>query len=82
MSVGGRIIEKREWVWNGRALVRYWVIDGNNETIVFAKPAKIEPELGDEIWWQSGKIYFDGDQQALEKVGNSTSPSSVDFYDV
>ncbi len=78
MSVGGTIIEKRPCAVtdHGKA-VQYWVVDRQgDETAVRAKPADIEPQVGDEIWWQSGRIYFDGDRQSLEKIANSFTPKT------
>ncbi|KQP52971.1 hypothetical protein ASF34_00950 [Methylobacterium sp. Leaf106] len=46
-----------------------------DETCVYAEPQTSMPEIGDDIWWQAGAIYFDGDQQHLKKVGYSFSPS-------
>ncbi|MCB1420850.1 MAG: hypothetical protein KDJ74_18315 [Notoacmeibacter sp.] len=29
------------------------------------------PEIGSECWWQSGKVYCEGDTLILDKIGNS-----------
>lgn len=77
MSVGGRIIEIKPMTLRRDSgaicnVVRFWCVDRNgDETCVYAAPAEILPGLGDEIWWQSGKIYFDHDRQHLNKIGNS-----------
>jgi len=77
MSVGGRIIEIRHMSvrtdrGENRQVVRLWCVDRNaNETCVYAEPAKDMPDIGGEIWWQSGKIFFDQDRKFLTKVGNS-----------
>lgn len=80
MSVGGKIIEKvPKTLEDGRHVIRYWVVDEYrpgwfDETCVYAEPSESEPRLGDEIWWQAGKIYFDADKQQLTKVGYSFNP--------
>lgn len=74
MSVGGHIIEITDYrLETGRIVKRLWVVDRTygDETCVYAEPADIMPQLGDEIWWQSGKIYFDKDHRYLTKVGYS-----------
>ena len=77
MSVGGRIIEIRAMSVKtddgaDRCVARLWVVDRNGtETCVYAEPAEVMPALGDEVWWQSGKIFFDGDKRHLVKVGYS-----------
>lgn len=81
MSVGGKIIEKMPvTLEDGRNVIRYHVIDEYrsewfDETCVYAEPSDDEPQLGDEIWWQAGLIYFDGDRKHLRKVGYSFTPS-------
>ena len=80
MSVGGRIIEMRRVTQRdadnpdfARDAWRIWVVDRNGvETIVFAKPQDDMPKLGDEIWWQSRRIFFDGDKKFMHKLGYST----------
>lgn len=81
MSVGGKIIEKVPYRFpeGAKNCVRYRVMDEYrpgwfDETFVCAEPADDEPQLGDEIWWQSGKIYFANDSKSLVKVGFSWSP--------
>ena len=76
MSVGGRIIEIQPMrlMESGSDVVRLWVVDRNgDETCVYAEPQTRMPALGEEVWWQSRRIYFDGDRQHLEKVGYSFS---------
>lgn len=70
--VGGRVIEVMEM---GLGVYRLWCIDGADECAVYcrAQPEEL-PKCGDEIWWQSGKIYLDGDTRSLEKIGNSHDP--------
>ena len=80
--VGGRIIEIRPMqivagAYPGKPtdVVRLWVHnDPDDECAVFAEPADIMPRLGEEIWWQSGRIYFDQDRRSLRKVGYSFNP--------
>lgn len=80
--VGGRIIEIQPMriiagPYPGKLtdVVRLWVHnDPDDELAVYAEPAEIMPVLGDEIWWQSGRIYFDKDRRSLRKVGYSFDP--------
>lgn len=80
--VGGRIIEMMPMrilagTYPGRLVdvVRLWVHnEPNDECAVYAEPAEIMPQLGDEVWWQSGRIYFDNDKRSLRKVGYSFNP--------
>ncbi len=82
MSVGGRLIEILPMhAEDGDEVLRLWVVGQprspcgvGDETCVYAKPQESLPKLGDEIWWQCGKIYFDGDRQHLKKVGFSFAP--------
>lgn len=79
MSVGGRLIEIIPMrLEDGDDVLRLWVVDRssgspgfNDETCVYAKPQEKLPAIGDQVWWQSGKIYFDGDCQHLVKIGYS-----------
>jgi len=71
--VGGRIIEKSHWP---NFKVKLWCVDSNDdECAVMVEEAPLMPELGQEIWWQSGKVYFNNDKNWLIKVGNSFDPS-------
>lgn len=77
MSVGGHIIDLAHVTHpdTGAPLTRYWVVDrGRDESVVHAERAEVEPCLGDEIWWQAGRIYFDGDRRSLRKVGDAGDP--------
>lgn len=87
MSVGGKIIDIREMTitagdYPGKPtrVKRLWCLDArngyNDETCVYAEwyPDGTGPKLGDEVWWQSGKIFFDGGRQYLRKVAYSFSP--------
>ena len=73
--VGGRIIDITE-IRPG--VTRLWCVEGINgstdECAVNVKTAPAMPLLGDEIWWQSGKVYWDRDRRELEKVGYSYDP--------
>lgn len=73
MSVGGRLIEILPVrLDDGTEAVRLWAVDRNgDETCVHAEPQATMPKLGDEVWWQAGRIMFDGDRQTLRKIGNS-----------
>lgn len=75
MCVGGRIIESRAVTLDDVTLVRLWVCDRNgDEVAVFAEQSSDMPKLGDEIWWQSGKIMFDNDRKFVRKIGYSFNP--------
>jgi hypothetical protein len=83
MSVGGKIIEMRpmtitagDYPGKPTKVVRLWCMDPRNgdEVAVYAEPAEIMPKLGDEVWWQSGRIYFDGDRRSLRKIAFSFTP--------
>lgn len=72
MSVGGRIIEIAQHSLNGKTRTRLWVVDRNgDESGVFVEDAPDMPKVGDEVWWQAGKVYFDGDSKHLIKISNS-----------
>lgn len=79
MSVGGRIIEIKTVSDTETAL---WVLDvsrdncGETETCVHVETAPAMPLLGDEIWWQSGKVYWDSDRRQLLKIGYSHTPAA------
>ena len=82
MSVGGRIIEIRPFTqtdvddpkWR-REVIRIWVVARNgDEAIVYAEPASVLPKLGDDIWWQSKKIFFNYNNNFLKKIGYSHTP--------
>lgn len=77
--VGGRVIEINHVHRGGRVLVRLWVIDPKSvdELCVYAEPAEVMPKVGDEVWWQAGKIYFDRDRRHLRKVAYSFRPGEA-----
>ena len=87
--VGGRVIEaKRMLILAGDSpgkqtdVIRLWCVDahtGNrtpDECAVYAEAYEDGegPKVGDSIWWQSGRIYFDGDKRDVRKVGYSFDP--------
>lgn len=75
--VGGWIIDITPMgqTQNGRAISRLWCVDRNgNECAVHVEDESAMPLLGDEIWWQSGKVYWDNDRRELTKVANSYTP--------
>ena len=81
MSVGGRILEIKPHILRDqddefykKNVLRIWVIDStysNDETFIYAEPQKILPKIGENIWWQGKKIFFDNDKQHLTKIGYS-----------
>lgn len=78
MGVGGKIIEMQpmrivagEHPGKEQDVVRIAVLDGQDEICVYAEPAETMPKLGEAIWWQAGKIYFDNDRRTLRKVAYS-----------
>ncbi len=78
--VGGRVIEISTTAFGKDGVSRYWCVDRNgDECAVFGEDPNdgIIPNIGDEIWWQSGKIYFNKDRRSLVKVGNSHDPLNV-----
>ncbi len=79
--VGGRVIEIAPAQFNTISIVRIWVIstarNSYDECIVYAERGEVMPKLGDEIWWQSGRIYFNRDQNSLKKVGYSVNPTGL-----
>lgn len=74
--VGGRLIEIAHLTGSNPAVYRLWCVDGNDECAVrvHVHPEDTLPELGQEVWWQSGKVYFNKDRNTLPKVGNSYDP--------
>ncbi len=79
MSVGGRLIEILPMrAEDGDEVVRLWVVDRprsscgvGDETCVYVEPQAAMPSLGEEVWWQCGKVYFDNDRRHLKKLGAS-----------
>jgi hypothetical protein len=75
--VGGRIISITP---RGNGITQLWCVEAQNgstdECAVDVRDAPAMPLVGDEIWWQSGKVYWDQDRRTLEKVGYSYTPTS------
>ena len=77
--VGGRLIQIAMLSPAAANFWRLWCVNGTDELAVNVRLRDGDPlpELGDEIWWQSGRVYFDSDNRSLEKVGNSYDPRKV-----
>lgn len=78
MSVGGRIVEIRTISATEAAI---WVLDDDgkgvtDETCVHVEIGTEMPPLGENIWWQSGLVYWDRDRRTLKKIGYSHDPQS------
>ena len=78
MSVGGRIVEIRNVSATEAAI---WVLDTDgvhvgDETCIHVEIAQDMPVLGDNIWWQSGLVYWDNDRRTMNKIGYSHRPQS------
>lgn len=83
--VGGTVIEAKPmrilagtYPGTMQDVVRLWCVDGMDECAVYAEHREDGPKVGDRIWWQSGKIYFDGDRRTARKVGYSFDPRNTD----
>ena len=77
MSVGGRIIEIKDVIRGdaGEVSTRLWCVDRDgDELCVYVERCPEMPKLGDEIWWQRRKVFFDNDRHHLVKVGYSFRP--------
>jgi hypothetical protein len=75
--VGGKIIEiiPISVTPDGRAVSRLWCVDRQgDECAVHVVDEPAMPLLGDDVWWHSGKVYWDNDRRELQKVGNSYDP--------
>ena len=76
MMVGGKILSKAKL---SLEVMQLWCIEAQNgSTDECAVDVLIEtdmPMIGDEIWWQAGKVYWDKDRKHLTKVGNSYDPT-------
>jgi hypothetical protein len=76
VSVGGHIIEMKPVILeSGKEAVRLRVMDATygDETHVLAEPwtEGLGPSMGEEVWWQGGKIYFNRDRCHVRKIGYS-----------
>jgi hypothetical protein len=79
--VGGTVIEARPMrTEGGRDVMRLWCVDRHaDECAVYAEPYEPGdgPTVGDQIWWQGGLIYFDGDRRDVRKIGYSFDPRNT-----
>lgn len=74
--IGGRIIENAPHVIDGAAVRRLWCMDRNgDECAVFAELGAEALQPGEEIWWQSGRIYARADRVTFKKIGYSFDPA-------
>jgi len=76
LMVGGWIID----IWRGRGKVRLWCVDRHgDECCVYVElfEEHLGPDIGEEIWWQSGKVFFNGDHNHLRKIGFSFRPPAT-----
>ena len=76
--VGGKIIENiNEILEGGQCVRRLWVVDTHHlfdECAVYAESAADCLEIGEEIWWQGGKIFARQDKLVFEKIAYSFDP--------
>lgn len=81
--VGGHIIEIKSVTLTDqdnpdfkKDVTRLWVMNGFDECAVFVEPFSRDtgPRCGEQIWWQSGIVYYDNDLGQLKKVGYSFDP--------
>ena len=75
--IGGKLIEKTE--------KRLWCVgvgaDNGMELAVFYENDTKDrlPYFGEEIWWQSGRIYYGkNDEFSLKKIANSHDPQPLE----
>lgn len=74
--VGGWIIEIVPGNTPGETQITCVDRDANECAIVVeTEPAM--PLVGDEVWWQAKKVYWDKDRRTLRKIGNSWDPTKV-----
>lgn len=73
--IGGRLIEITEI---SPGVTRLWCVGTGceewDECAVHVETAPEMPRLGDMIWWQGGKVYWDQDRRHLRKIGFSYDP--------
>ena len=87
--VGGKVIEAKPMtIMAGDSpgkpteVIRLWCVETNrddrtpDECAVYAEAYKDGqgPKVGENIWWQGGRIYFDDDKRDVRKVGFSFDP--------
>jgi hypothetical protein len=87
--VGGRVIEiaplRKAFGYppKEQQCYRLWVVGTGDEeadecAVHVAIPDDgVLPSIGQEIWWQGGKVFFDGDRRELTKLGYSFDPHKV-----
>lgn len=71
--IGGRIIENASHTLDdGRSVRRLWLMDSNgDECCVYAENSASALLCGEQVWWQSGKIYARNDTVTFAKIGYS-----------
>ncbi len=74
--VGGWIIEIVPGDIEGEMQITCVDRQGDECAVIVEKAAAM-PLCGDEIWWQSGWVYWDRDRRKLRKIGNSFDPTRV-----
>lgn len=74
--VGGCIIEIVPSDISGETQIT--CVDRNgDDCAVIVETAPAMPLIGDEIWWQNKKVFWDRDRRTLRKIGNSFDPRRV-----
>ena len=72
--VGGAIIQIKDL---HPGVTQLWCVDRyGDELAVDVETASAMPLIGDSVWWQSGKVYWDRDRRQLKKISNSYDPFS------
>jgi len=61
-------------------VIRLWCVDKFDECAVYAEAYEPGhgPVVGTRIWWNSGKIFFEGDRRNVRKIGYSFDPNKAD----
>lgn len=71
--IGGRVIA----IERDMGIARLWVVDRRtgDDCIVMADTSEEVPTIGDDVWWQAGRIYWGpDDKKQCRKVANSYPP--------
>lgn len=69
--VGGWIIQIAEIA---PGITELWCVNRHgDETAVKVETEAAMPLVGDEVWWQAGKVYWDSDRRTLRKIAYSYS---------
>ena len=85
--IGGKVIEvRRTETENGTPVNRLWCVSISaeqgrfDEVAVYAEPYALGggPSIGDMIWWQGQRIYFDADWRHVRKIGYSFNPNRME----